>query len=370
MTYWDYKNSIFHVKLYGQFEARMCNSKLRFIRNECFEYRILRPNLKHMSKGNENQIATVDFNDFISGDPQRKADFVESFGNSFANMGFAIVENHGVSQELRERLYSMSERFFALDEDTKKKYEDEAVNGQRGYISKYRETAKGFKVPDLKEFYHIGQDVTDGDEIKSEYFDNIWVNEIAEFKEICLTVYQTFENTGSNLLKAIALYLDLPETYFEAKIHNGNSILRLLHYFPLEGLPNIDEGAVRAAAHGDINLITLLMGVNAEGLQAKTRQGEWLDVCPGENHIVINVGDMLSRLTNSKLRSTIHRVLNPAKDKWHLPRYSTPFFLHPRSDMDLSTLDSCVSEQKPKKYEDISAGDFLLERIRELGLNN
>jgi isopenicillin N synthase-like dioxygenase len=323
-----------------------------------------------MSSGKENHIATVDFNDFISGDPDKKAAFVQEFGDSFCNMGFAIVKNHGVTPELREKLYSTSEKFFALPDDQKKKYEDESVNGQRGYISKYRETAKGFKIPDLKEFYHVGQEVTDGDPIKAEYFDNIWVNEISEFQEVCSEVYRTFENTGRNLLRAIALYLDLSEDYFESKVHNGNSILRLLHYFPLEGLEHIKEGAVRAAAHGDINLITLLMGVNAEGLQAKTRKGEWIDVCPEENQIVINVGDMLSRLTNNKLRSTIHRVLNPPKEKWHLPRYSTPFFLHPRSDMDLSTLDSCISAEHPKKYPDTTAGEFLAERIRELGLNN
>jgi len=323
-----------------------------------------------MTTDKENFIATVDFNDFISGDPEKKAQFVQDFGDSFSNMGFAIVKNHGVSKELRERLYATSEKFFALDDDLKKRYEDESVNGQRGYISKYRETAKGFKVPDLKEFYHIGQEVTDGDPIKQEYFDNIWVNEVPEFKEVCAEVFRTFEQTGRNLLRAIALYLDLDENYFDAKIHNGNSILRLLHYFPLAGVPDIQEGAVRAAAHGDINLITLLMGVNAEGLQAKTRKGEWLSVVPEENHIVINVGDMLSRLTNNKLRSTIHRVINPAKEKWHLPRYSTPFFLHPRSDMDLTTLNSCISEKNPKKYPDTTAGEFLQERIRELGLNN
>lgn len=323
-----------------------------------------------MSVNSENHIATVDFHEFISGDPERKAAFVKEFGDSFSNMGFAIVKNHGVSKELRERLYDLAERFFAQDDDFKKRYEHDEVNGQRGYISKYRETAKGFKVPDLKEFYHVGQEVTDGDSIKAEYFDNIWVEEMPEFEQICLEVYQTFEETGRNLLRAIALYLDLPEDYFDAKIHNGNSILRLLHYFPLAGIPDIKEGAVRAAAHGDINLITLLMGVNAEGLQAKTRKGEWIDVCPEENQIVINVGDMLSRLTNNRLRSTIHRVLNPPKEKWHLPRYSTPFFLHPRSEMDLTTLDSCISEDRPKKYPDITAGEFLEERIRELGLNN
>lgn len=314
----------------------------------------------------KNEIATVDYNDFL--DKSTRKNFIKSFGDSFSNMGFAIVENHGVTADLRERLYKASIAFFNLPEDIKLKYEDLSNGGQRGYISKYRETAKGFKVPDLKEFYHIGQEVTDGDSIKEEYPGNIWPKEIEDFENIGLEVFKTFEKTGQNLLRAIALYLDLDETYFEPKVHNGNSILRLLHYFPLTDIKDLPEGAVRAAAHGDINLITLLMGVNAQGLQAQTLEGKWISVVPGENQIVINVGDMLERLTNNKLRSTQHRVINPPKDELGKPRYSTPFFMHPRSSMDLSCLESCISENNPKKHTDILAGDFLQERIKELGL--
>lgn len=316
---------------------------------------------------NKDKIAVVDYHDFL--DPNKKNQFIQEFGDSFSNMGFAIVENHGVTNELRDRLYEVAEKFFALPAEEKKKYEDMSLGGQRGFISPGRETAKGRTQADLKEFYHVGQEVTDGDPIKSEYPDNIWPQEVQDFKEIGLQVYRTFENTGRNLLKAIALYLDLDENYFDNKIHNGNSILRMLHYFPLTNIEELPDDAVRAAAHGDINLITLLMGANAEGLQAQSLSGEWIAITPGQNQIVINVGDMLERLTNNRLRSTIHRVVNPPKEKLGTPRYSTPFFLHPRSDMDLTCLDSCVSDENPKAHEDITAGEFLAERIRELGLN-
>ncbi len=314
----------------------------------------------------KDKIATVNYFDFL--DETKRADFIQSFGDSFSTMGFAIVENHGVTEELRQRLYDVSVAFFDLPEEIKLKYEEVENGGQRGYISKYRETAKGNTIPDLKEFYHVGQEVSDGDEIAKEYPENIWPEEIQDFKEVCLEVYQRFEKTGQNLLRAIALYLDLDEEYFTPKIHNGNSILRLLHYFPLTNVADLPEGAVRAAAHGDINLITLLMGVNAEGLQAQTLDGEWIPVVPGENQIVINVGDMLERLTNNRLRSTQHRVINPPKDQLGKPRYSTPFFLHPRSGMRLDCLESCIDSDHPKGFDDISAGEFLEERLRELGL--
>lgn len=318
---------------------------------------------------NRNKIAKVDYLDYISGDPGKRAKFIQEFGDSFANMGFALVANHGVTVEERDELFDVSIKFFDMPVDEKLTYEDIDNGGQRGYISKNRESAKGKDVPDLKEFYHIGQEVTDGDAIKAEYIDNVWAAEVDGFKETTLKVYQTFEATGRNLLRAIALYLELDEYYFDNKIHNGNSILRLLHYYPLVNVDDVPDGAVRAAAHGDINLITLLMGANAGGLQAKTLDGEWLDINPAPNEIVINIGDMLARLTNDKLRSTIHQVVNPTdKELLKKPRYSTPFFLHPRSDMDLSCLDSCVSETNPKKYPDVKAGAFLQERLLELGL--
>lgn len=313
-------------------------------------------------------VPTVDYHDFISGDAQKREQFIQELGDAFSQIGFVIVKNHGVSEELRQELFDLSKKLFAQPQEVKQKYEDLANGGQRGYISKGRETAKGEKVPDLKEFWHIGQQVQDEPALAEEYPDNIWMDEVPDLKKVGTKVYRTFEQTGRNLLRAIALYLDLDENYFDNKIHNGNSVLRLLHYFPVENLEEVEEGAVRAAAHGDINLITLLMGGSAKGLQAKNSDGEWVDVSPEANEIVINIGDMLHRHTNGRLKSTIHRVINLDKESMRFPRYSAPFFLHPRGDMDLSCLDNCVSEEHPKAYGDITAGQFLDERIKELGL--
>lgn len=314
------------------------------------------------------KIKTVDYHDFISGDPARKAAFVKELGDAFSEIGFAIVANHGVSEDLKKRLFEMVEKYFNQPEEVKKQDEDFSNNGQRGFISKGRETAKGHSVPDLKEFFHVGQEVLDNDPIKSEYPENIWPKNLPGFKEVTMEVYRTFEQTGKNLLRAIALYLDLEENYFDDKIHNGNSILRLLHYYAIPDADQIPVGAIRAGAHEDINLITLLMGGSAAGLQALTKDGVWLDVSPEDNQIVINIGDMLQRLTNGRLRSTTHRVVNLDSETLKKPRFSTPFFLHPRSTMDLSCLPSCITADRPKQFADITAGEYLDERITELGL--
>ena len=313
-------------------------------------------------------VPTVDYHDFISGNPTKRTKFIKDLGDAFAQIGFVIVKNHGVSEALRQALFDISKKIFEQPVSIKKQYEDMQNGGQRGYISKGRETAKGEKVPDLKEFWHIGQEVVNEPELKEAYPANIWMNEAPDLQTTGMKVYRTFEETGRNLLKAIALYLDLEEDYFTPKIHNGNSVLRLLHYFPVSNMKSIEEGAIRAAAHGDINLITLLMGGSAKGLQAKNSTGAWVDISPNENEIVINIGDMLHRHTNGRLKSTIHRVINLDKESMRFPRYSAPFFLHPRGDMDLSCLDNCITKDQPKGYEDINAGDFLRERIQQLGL--
>jgi isopenicillin N synthase-like dioxygenase len=317
---------------------------------------------------NKNRIAQVDYLDFSQGNESTRLKFIQEFGDSFANMGFALVKNHGVTKALRDELFEVSKAFFELPDDIKKKYEDETLHGQRGYISKNKESAKGKSVPDLKEFYHIGQTVEDNDPLQDVYPKNIWPKEVSEFERVAQSVYRTFEETGRNLLRAIALYLDLDEDYFDAKVHNGNSILRLLHYYPVKDKSEIPPGAVRAAAHGDINLITLLMGGSAKGLQAQSLNGEWISVDPEPDEIVINIGDMLARLTNDKLRSTQHKVITPDEASWTKPRYSTPFFLHPRADMDLTCLADCVTAENPKAYTDMTAGEFLTERLIELGL--
>lgn len=310
-----------------------------------------------------DDIPSLDLSDFAGGDPGRKKEFVADLGHAFNTIGFVAVKNHGLEEKLREDLYDSVRRFFSLPEQVKRKYEFPHLFGQRGYVSKGKETAKGFKVADLKEFYHIGQ--PDPEENMPA---NIFPEEIPGFEEYTLEVYRTFERTGKTLLRAIALYLDLPEDYFEARVANGDSILRALHYFPIEDPDSVPEGAVRAAAHGDINLITLLMGASAEGLEVLRRDGKWIPITALPDQIVVNVGDMLDRLTNHKLKSTIHRVVNPPHEKMMTSRYSIPFFMHPRPDMDLSCLENCVTAGSPKLYTDMTAAGFLDERLRELGL--
>lgn len=313
----------------------------------------------------ENAIPTVDLADFTSGDPVRKADFVQKIGKAYEEFGFVAVVNHGIPNELIQRLYDNVQKFFALDTDTKLHYEDRNIGGQRGYTAFGREHAKGFDSPDLKEFYHWGQMVEDDDPIKKEYPNNLHVNELPTFNESLIDAYRAFEASGKNILASLALFVGLPENYFDDKIHHGNSILRAIHYPPITQEP---KKAIRAEQHEDINLITLLVGASAEGLQLLTRQGVWRNINAGPGEIVVNVGDMLQRLTNNRLRSTTHRVVNPPRELWHTPRYSIPFFLHPRSDMDLTCLQSCITQDNPLHYEPITAGEYLDERLREIGL--
>jgi isopenicillin N synthase-like dioxygenase len=315
-----------------------------------------------------NHIPTVDLNDYRNGNPDQKAAFVKALGDSFSNIGFAIVRNHRVKDSTIDGAYSAFQQFFALSDTIKRQYEDPEVAGQRGYTSKGKEHAKGRSVGDLKEFYHIGQIVEDDDPIKEVYPQNIWVDEVPELKHFGVEVYKSLEDSGRHLLRAIAEYLGLSVDYFDGKIHHGNSILRPIHYFPIENPDEVPEGAVRAAEHEDINLITLLLGASAKGLQVLGSDGAWIEAKPQPDEIVINVGDMLQRLTNNHLKSTTHRVVNPPREEMHLPRYSMPFFLHPRAEMDLTCLDSCVDEEHPLQYEPITAGEYLEERLREIGL--
>ncbi|MES2386569.1 MAG: 2-oxoglutarate and iron-dependent oxygenase domain-containing protein [Bacteroidota bacterium] len=316
-----------------------------------------------------SEIPSLDLADFTSGDPSKKAAFVQALGEAYNNIGFVAIKNHGLSDKLTTDLYEQVIAFFSLPDEVKQKYEIAALSGQRGYTGKGKEHAKGRSTGDLKEFYHTGQEVTDGDPIKEEYPDNIFPNEeLPNYGKTTLEGYKTLESAGKNMLRAIALYLELPEDYFEAKVHNGNSILRTIHYFPIDKPEDVPADAVRAAAHGDINLITLLMGASADGLQVQRRDGTWIPITALPDQIVVNVGDMLDRLTNHKLKSTIHRVVNPPREKMGTSRYSIPFFMHPRSDMDLTCLESCIDEEHPKLYSNMTAGEFLTERLREIGL--
>lgn len=312
-------------------------------------------------------IPSVDLNDFKN--PETKALFVAQLGKAFNETGFVAVKNHGLSDETSKKLYDAFVNFFKLEESVKSKYDIPNGAGQRGYTPKRKETAKGFKSADLKEFWHIGQENKPKEEhLAVDYPDNIWPTEIPELKSIGLEVFKTLEAAGIDLLRAIAIYLGLPENYFDAKVATGNSILRCIHYYPIENPNDVEPDAVRAAAHEDINLITLLMGASADGLQILKKDGTWLPVTALPEQIVVNVGDMLARLTNDRLKSTTHRVVNPPKELMHLPRYSMPFFMHPRSDMDLTCLESCITKDNPKHYNNMTAGEYLDERLKELGL--
>lgn len=312
-----------------------------------------------------NNIPSVDLSDFLSDDPKRKKKFVNEIGKAYEEIGFVSLKNHFLSDQLVEELYKEVKAFFELPLEIKRKYEIEGLGGQRGYISFGKEHAKGKKEGDLKEFWHFGQEPTADAELIEEYPKNVQVEELKDFNHTGMEAYRMLEKTGIYVLRALALYIGLDEHYFDHWASNGNSILRPIHYPPIKEEP---QGAERAGAHGDINLITLLMGASTGGLQVLRKDGQWIDAIPKDDELVINVGDMLERLTNNKLRSTIHKVINPPKEDWDKPRYSIPFFMHPRSEMPLNCLEECISEENPKHYEDITAGEFLHQRLVEIGL--
>lgn len=312
-----------------------------------------------------NNIPSVDLADFVSEDPKRKQKFVDEIGKAYEEIGFVSLKNHFLGDALVEELYKEVKSFFDLPLEVKEKYEIPGLGGQRGYVSFGKEHAKGKKEGDLKEFWHFGQEPTADAALSEKYPKNVQVTELPDFNHTGMEAYRMLEKTGIYVLRALALYIGLEENYFDQWVTNGNSILRPIHYPPITTEP---KGAVRAGAHGDINLITLLMGASAGGLQVLRKDGEWIDAIPKEDELVINVGDMLERLTNNKLRSTIHRVANPPREEWGNPRYSIPFFMHPRSEMKLNCLPECIDEDHPKAYEDITAGEFLHQRLVEIGL--
>ena len=312
-------------------------------------------------------IPSVNLQDFISGEPDRKQKFIAEIGKAYQEIGFVALKGHFLDDELVDNLYKEIKNFFTLPVESKRKYEIPGIGGQRGYISFGKESAKGKKEGDLKEFWHFGQYVDDNPKLEAEYPKNVEIRESEAFNRVGKKTYRMLEKTAKYILRALALHLNLEETYFDIYIHNGNSILRPIHYPAINEEP---RNAVRAAAHGDINLITLLMGAQGRGLQVQNNNGQWLDAIAEPDELMINVGDMLSRHTNNKLKSTIHRVINPPRELWGTSRYSIPFFMHPISDMKLNVLENCIDENNPKQYSDITAGEFLNERLVELGLIN
>ncbi len=311
------------------------------------------------------KIPSVDLRDFLSDNPEQKQKFVNEIGNAYETIGFVALKGHFLEQELVDELYAEVRHFFNLPLEIKEKYEIAGIGGQRGYVSFGKEHAKGRSAGDLKEFWHFGQYVEQNSKYAGEYPGNVVVSELPRFNQVGQEAYKMLEKTGIYVLRALSLYIGLDEFYFDPYIKDGNSILRPIHYPPITEEP---KDAVRAAAHGDINLITLLMGAQGKGLQVQNHDGEWIDAMAESDELMINVGDMLSRHTNNKLKSTIHQVINPPRELWGTSRYSIPFFMHPVSDMPLNCLEECIDENNPKRYEDITAGEFLYERLVDLGL--
>ena len=291
--------------------------------------------------------------------------FAQAFGASFRRFGFAVVTDHGIDPKLIDTAWKATRQLFELPEEAKRRYYSAELAGQRGYTPFGTEIAKDAAHVDLKEFWHVGRDLPAGHRFRDHMPDNIWPTELAEFEAIFTDMYAAFDRAGNQLLSAIARYLGLSPDWFADKVEHGNSVMRLLHYPPIPA----DAPGIRAGAHGDINLITLLLGAEEGGLQLLTRQGEWLSIAPPEGALVINVGDMLERLTNNQLPSTIHRVLNPPPERRHIPRYSMPFFLHLASDVLIETLPGCIDADHPNLYPSpITANDFLVQRLIEIGL--
>ena len=312
-----------------------------------------------------NTIPLIDLEQFLSEDKSARDSFVQSLGSALSDIGFVALRGHFLTTDLIEELYRQTKIFFNLPEPVKMKYHVQGLAGQRGYTPFGKETAKGHTHADLKEFYHFGQYLTAEENQSLQYPDNVLVDELPEFNRIGKQVFKVLEQTGAAVLKGIALYLDLDLNYFEEYVQQGDSILRPIHYPPLVGEPS---QAVRAAAHGDINLITLLMGAQGGGLEVQNRFGEWIPANAQVGELMINMGDMMARLTNNRLKSTIHRVINPPSELWSESRYSIPFFMHPTGNMPLNCLSNCVSLENPAQYTPITAGNFLKQRLTELGL--
>lgn len=292
----------------------------------------------------------------------------EAIGRSLRDYGFAIISDHDIPDSLIEEGWRLTAALFALPAEEKRRYHVEGGAGQRGYTPFGREIAKGATAHDLKEFWHVGREPPDGMSLPPGMPGNIWPERPAGFRDCFQTLYREFERAGASILSSLARYLGLAPDWFDAPTSQGNSILRLLHYPPLDGTGHAASGAIRAGAHEDINLITLLLGAEEAGLQLRRIDGHWLDIRPPPGSLVVNIGDMLQRLTNGVLPSTTHRVVNPPASRANKSRYSMPFFLHLRLDFVIDPLPQCIHARNPRRYPPISADGYLRERLSEIGL--
>lgn len=310
------------------------------------------------------RVPTLSLAAYTQGGPSEKAEFVAGLYKGLKDYGFIILKDHGVEPALLHRAYRLLEQFAKLPETVKKTYISKAGGGQRGYTPFGQEHAKDAPVMDLKEFWHVGREVPATHPLKEQFYpDNIWPKEIPEFKEVFSKLYQDLDKAGQVMLEALTGPLEVPKDFFKNMTQEGNSILRLLHYPPIpEGA---DPRCLRAAPHEDINFITILPAATASGLQLKDRDGTWLEIVSEPDTLIVDAGDMLARLTNDVIPSTTHQVVNTPEAK-NTSRYSMPFFMHPNPQANLSCLPSCRGAGA--KYSDITAGDFLMQRLREIGL--
>lgn len=312
----------------------------------------------------DQTIPVVDLNHFLKGTPSEKEKFVQEMGDALKDYGFFALQNHGVDHELIEEAYDLSASFFDQPEAVKKKYEDVALKGQRGFTSFGREHAKGAKAADLKEFWHVGRELPYGHALNAQYPPNFWPTEVPGFKPALLELYRQLDLCSARLLEACSLYIGERPNFLPDMATNGNTILRVINY--PEVSEDRDPASIRAGAHEDINFITLLCEATAGGLELLRRDGTWLPIHALKGQIIVDTGDMLQNLTNGLLKSTTHRVVNP--DNSRERRFSMPFFVHPRSEVSLNPLPQCIERMGAKSYPDISAGEYLDQRLKEIGL--
>lgn len=310
-------------------------------------------------------IPVLDLNSFLRGNAREREAFVQESGDALRDIGFFALSGHGVDERVIQKAYDLARNFFDLNENTKNKYEDLRLKGQRGFTSFGREHAKDHKAPDLKEFYHVGRELPAGLKLNEEFPNNIWPAEVPEFKDVMIELFRQLDACSTKLLDACSLYLGEHEDFLSSMAKNGNTVLRVINYPEVPA--DRDPASIRAAAHEDINFITLLCEATAGGLELKQRDGSWLPISALKGQIVVDSGDMIQNLTNGVLKSTTHRVVNPGNSRER--RFSMPFFVHPRSEISLNPLPSCIARQGGKKlYPDITAGQYLHQRLQEIGL--
>ena len=314
-----------------------------------------------MTTTTKRQVPELSLLSYVNGSNADQVKFVDDIFRGLKDYGFIILKDHTIDPKKIDRAYELVKNFFDLPVEVKTKYK-QANGGQRGYTPFGTEHAKDNKNPDLKEFWHVGRELAASSAYKGIYPENTWPSEIAEFQKTFIELYEAMDLTSKILLESIGRGLDLPATYFNEMVNDGNSIIRTIHYPPTAGQDT--KNSIRAAAHEDINLITMLVGATDSGLQLLERDGTWLNVNSKPGEIVVDSGDMMSRITNDILPATTHRVINPTTDS--SARYSMPFFVHPHSNANLSCIPSCLGSGA--KYADITAGEFLTQRLKEIGL--